>query len=307
MLASPGSATTLAASLPSPVSRRTTTCRVLEEHGLVRLVEERQRRGLVERVMVATARSYALSPVALGDSGADPARIDRLSTRYLVAVAARMLREVGDLARRADRAGQPLPTLTIDTEIRFATAADRAAFTAELAETVQRLAGPLPRRGRPSRALAPPRRRGAPLARRSPHDTRPAPATSPIHGGTDMTDERPDRAIELEVTVEGTPEEVWRAIATGPGISSWYVPHEVDEREGGATVSSFGPGPEMQIAGRVAAWEPPNRVLFTGVRRPMPRSPSSGWSRPATAARASSVSSTPASAPATSGTPSTTA
>ena len=79
-----------------------------------------------------------------------------------------------------------------------------------------------------------------------------------------MTDERPDRAIELEVTVEGTPEEVWRAIATGPGISAWYVPHEVDEREGGATVSSFGPGPEMQIAGRVAAWEPPSRVLFTG-------------------------------------------
>ena len=79
-----------------------------------------------------------------------------------------------------------------------------------------------------------------------------------------MTDERPDRAIELEVEVDGTPEEVWRAIATGPGISAWYVPHEVDEREGGATVSSFGPGPEMQIPGRVAAWEPPNRVLFTG-------------------------------------------
>ena len=44
-----------------------------------------------------------------------------------------------------------------------------------------------------------------------------------------MTDER---SIELEIEVPGTPEEVWRAIATGPGISSWYVPHRVEEHEG---------------------------------------------------------------------------
>ncbi len=62
----------------------------------------------------------------------------------------------------------------------------------------------------------------------------------------------------------GTPEEVWRAIATGPGISSWYVPHQVEERQGGAAMASFGPGPEMQIPGRVVAWEPPHRVVFDG-------------------------------------------
>jgi uncharacterized protein YndB with AHSA1/START domain len=73
-----------------------------------------------------------------------------------------------------------------------------------------------------------------------------------------------ERSIELEVEVAGTPEEVWRAIATGPGISSWYVPHTVEEREGGAASASFGPGPEMQITGRVAAWEPPHRVVFDG-------------------------------------------
>ena len=72
------------------------------------------------------------------------------------------------------------------------------------------------------------------------------------------------RAIELEVEVPGTPEEVWRAIATGPGISSWYVPHTVEEREGGAATASFGPGPEMQVPGRVAAWEPPHRIVFDG-------------------------------------------
>ncbi len=77
-----------------------------------------------------------------------------------------------------------------------------------------------------------------------------------------MTEDR--RAIELEVEVPGTPEEVWRAIATGPGISSWYVPHTVEEREGGAALASFGPAPEMQVAGRVAAWDPPRRIVFDG-------------------------------------------
>ena len=70
--------------------------------------------------------------------------------------------------------------------------------------------------------------------------------------------------IRLEIEVPGWPEEVWRAVATGPGISSWYVPHTVEEREGGAATASFGPGPEMQVAGRVAAWEPPRRVCFDG-------------------------------------------
>lgn len=73
-----------------------------------------------------------------------------------------------------------------------------------------------------------------------------------------------ERSIELEVEVVGTPEEVWRAIATGPGISSWYVPHTVEERAGGAAMASFGEGPEMQIPGRVAAWEPPHRIVFDG-------------------------------------------
>lgn len=71
-----------------------------------------------------------------------------------------------------------------------------------------------------------------------------------------------DRRIELEIDVDGTPEEVWQAIATGPGISSWYVPHVVEEREGGAANASFGEGPEMQIPGVVAAWDPPRRVVF---------------------------------------------
>ena len=67
-------------------------------------------------------------------------------------------------------------------------------------------------------------------------------AAPPPQKARTMSDDR--RSIELEVEVHGSPEEVWRAIATGPGISSWYVPHTVDEREGGAATASFGPAPE---------------------------------------------------------------
>ena len=71
-----------------------------------------------------------------------------------------------------------------------------------------------------------------------------------------------DRSIELEVVVEGTADEVWQAIATGPGISSWYVPHRFEERAGAAASISFGPG--IDIEGRVAVWDPPNRIVFDG-------------------------------------------
>ncbi|MEN3362093.1 MAG: hypothetical protein V7637_6075 [Mycobacteriales bacterium] len=139
-LAEPGSATTVAGQLGLPRQRVNYHLRSLEEHGLVELVEQRPRRGLTERVLRATARGYVVSPGALGRSGADPARTDRLSTRYLIAVAARLVAEVGLLARRAEAAGRPLATLTLDAEIRFASAADRAAFTAELTDAVTSLA-----------------------------------------------------------------------------------------------------------------------------------------------------------------------
>jgi predicted ArsR family transcriptional regulator len=140
ILAEPGSSTTVSAALGLSRQQVNYHLRTLEQHNLVRLVEERPKRGLTERVMRATARAYVLSPSALGQNAADPARTDRLSMRYLIAVAARMVGEVADLARRADKARQPLATLAIDSEIRFASAADRAAFTAELTDAVTTLA-----------------------------------------------------------------------------------------------------------------------------------------------------------------------
>ncbi len=139
-LAEPGSATSVADALGLPRQRVNYHLRTLEEHGLVRLVEERPKRGLTERVVEATARSSVYPPAGRGHRAPDPARVDRLSSRYLVAVAARLVREVAALARRAEAAGKPLATLTVDTEIRFRSAAERAAFTAELAEGVAALA-----------------------------------------------------------------------------------------------------------------------------------------------------------------------
>jgi uncharacterized protein YndB with AHSA1/START domain len=70
------------------------------------------------------------------------------------------------------------------------------------------------------------------------------------------------RSVQAEVEVPGTPEEVWQAIATGPGISSWFVPSEVEEREGGKAVSHFAPDDSMDSVGTITAWEPPHRFLM---------------------------------------------
>ena len=69
------------------------------------------------------------------------------------------------------------------------------------------------------------------------------------------------RWVQADVEVPGSPEEVWQAIATGPGISSWFVPSEVEERAGGTAVSHFGPGDSMDSVGTVTAWEPPHRFV----------------------------------------------
>ena len=106
----------------------------------MQIASERRWGGLTERLLVATARSYVVSPAALGAVATDPERSsDRLSAQYLVALAARIVREVGSLAKRADEIGKRLPTLALDTEVSFRSAAERARFTDDLAQTVTAL------------------------------------------------------------------------------------------------------------------------------------------------------------------------
>ena len=79
-------------------------------------------------------------------------------------------------------------------------------------------------------------------------------------------DTRRHRSVEAEIEVPGTPEPVWETIATGPGISAWFVPTEVDGREGGEISQHH--GAEMDFAGIVTAWEPPRRFVYETEWRP---------------------------------------
>jgi DNA-binding transcriptional ArsR family regulator len=117
-LAEPASATMLAARVGLARQKVNYHLRALERHGLVELVEERRKGNFTERVLRATAASYVISPAAL------------------LAVASRLVRDVGELIGGAARARQRVATFALDGEVRFASAAERAAFAEELAGAV---------------------------------------------------------------------------------------------------------------------------------------------------------------------------
>ncbi len=139
-LAEPASAATLATRVGIARQKVNYHVRALEAHQLVRQAAERRWGGLTERLLVASASSYIVSPKAMGPAAVDPNRgADRLSASYLIALAARIVDEVSDLLRRSRAADKRLATLSLDTEIRFRSAADRAAFSNELIQSVTSL------------------------------------------------------------------------------------------------------------------------------------------------------------------------
>ncbi|HEY0930375.1 MAG TPA: helix-turn-helix domain-containing protein [Gemmatimonas sp.] len=139
-LATPASAATLATRVGLTRQKVNYHLNALEAHGLAQLSEERRWGGLRERVLVATATSYVVSPSAMGAIAVDPDREnDRMSANYLIALGARVIREVGDLVRRAKAKGKRLATLSMDTEVRFRSPAERAAFSSELTDAIARL------------------------------------------------------------------------------------------------------------------------------------------------------------------------
>ncbi len=139
-LAEPCSAASLAARVGLARQKVNYHLRTLEQHGLVELVEERRKGNMTERVLRATAASYVISPAAFAAVAPDPARApDRLSARWLLALAARLVRDIGTLLTGAARARQRVATFALDGEIRFATAGDRAAFAEDLTTAVAEL------------------------------------------------------------------------------------------------------------------------------------------------------------------------
>jgi len=139
-LTEPASATQLAAAAGLPRQQVNYHLRTLERHGLIELVGERRKGNMTERLLQAAAASYVISPAALAAVAPDPARSpDRLSASWLLTLAAQLVRDVGDLLNAATRAHKKLATFAMDGRVRFASAADRAAFTGELVQAVTTL------------------------------------------------------------------------------------------------------------------------------------------------------------------------
>ncbi|MFF3397973.1 ArsR/SmtB family transcription factor [Streptomyces sp. NPDC002659] len=137
LAAGPASAAMLAARVGLPRQKVNYHLKALERHGLVELAGERRKGNVTERLMRATAASYVISPLALAAVQPDPGRFrDQLSARWMLAVAARLVRDVGTLITGAAKARKRLATYALDGEVRFASAADRAAFVEELTQGI---------------------------------------------------------------------------------------------------------------------------------------------------------------------------
>jgi uncharacterized protein YndB with AHSA1/START domain len=80
-----------------------------------------------------------------------------------------------------------------------------------------------------------------------------------------------NRRLEKRLELDAAPEQVWEAIATGPGIATWFVPQRVEPREGGTVEQDYGGG--FTASGRVTAWEPGRRFAYGSVEKPEPGRP----------------------------------
>jgi DNA-binding transcriptional ArsR family regulator len=138
-LQEPASATQLAADLGTGRQRINYHLRALEEAGLVKLVEERQRRGCVERVLVATANNFVVDPSLMRRPDAVDAQ-DRFAAEHLIATAGGVVRDVARMQAAADEEDKRLLTFTIETEVRFAEPSDVERFTTTVARLIGRAA-----------------------------------------------------------------------------------------------------------------------------------------------------------------------
>jgi DNA-binding transcriptional ArsR family regulator len=173
-LREPASAVQLAAEFDLPRQRVGYHLRVLEEAGLIELVEERPRRGFVERVMRVTANAFLVDPGVLapsdegdkaeeaGDGGgatevAEGFRrvADQYAAEHLVEVAADTVRDVTRMAAAADQQGVRLLTFTLEARVRFAEPGDVHDFTDALADALSQVAARFDTPGgRPYRLVA---------------------------------------------------------------------------------------------------------------------------------------------------------
>jgi DNA-binding transcriptional ArsR family regulator len=141
-LLEPDSATGVARRMKLPRQTVNYHVRELARARLLARAGRRRRRHLFEQCYVATARGYVLSPDLLGKLAADPAQVaDTFSAKYLLGLASKLQSELGRSAELAAAAGKRLATLSINTELRFTSPEQRAAFTEELQRAIVEVAG----------------------------------------------------------------------------------------------------------------------------------------------------------------------
>jgi DNA-binding transcriptional ArsR family regulator len=141
-LIEPDSATGVARRMSLPRQTVNYHVRELARARFLTRAGRRRRRHLFEQCYVATARGYVLSPELLGKLAADPAQVaDTLSAKYLVGLASKVQSELARSAELAAAAGKRLATLSINTELRFTSPEQRAAFTEALQRAIVEVAG----------------------------------------------------------------------------------------------------------------------------------------------------------------------
>ena len=146
-LRQPASATELAAEMTLGRQRVNYHLRELEKAGLLHLVEERQRRGCIERILAARADAFVVDPSVMGARGTraiSASAQDRFSAEHLIDAAGDVVRHVARMRSLAEQEGTRLLTFAIDTEVAFATPGDFERFTTALAEFVTREAARIP-------------------------------------------------------------------------------------------------------------------------------------------------------------------
>ena len=140
-LREPGSASTVARELGLARQKVNYHLRELEKAGFLEEVEQRRAGNCIERIVRATATHYLIDPEVLGTLAADGASVeDRVSSAYLIALAAGTIRDVAALQQRAAKGKKRVPTFALQTDIRFASAEARREFTEALANVMARLA-----------------------------------------------------------------------------------------------------------------------------------------------------------------------
>ena len=141
LLDRPRSAPQLAKAIGMPRQRVLYHLRTLEAQRLVEAHEHGNVGRRIDRSYVRTATSYAIAPKTLGGVAVDARMVaDAFSSAYLSAVAGRALNDLSALGRAAAARGKRLPTLTLETDVRFATPADQRRFADELTTALAALA-----------------------------------------------------------------------------------------------------------------------------------------------------------------------